>query len=100
MISHLVDREDPTANHLRFGRHKRWHHQAGAVTQTEAWLHVQGLKVTSQVMTAHGKQRREGAQDKEQGHTWKCLVWPGVADTDTFLLPMMVLMVELLPTLG
>lgn len=33
-------------------------------------------------------------------NTWKCLVWPGVADTDTFLLPMMVLIVELLPTFG
>lgn len=67
MISHLVDREDPTANHLCFGRHKRWHHQAGAVTQTEAWLHVQGLKVTSQVMTAHGKQRKRRSTGQRTG---------------------------------
>lgn len=32
--------------------------------------------------------------------TWKCLVWPGVADTETFFLPRMVLIVELFPTLG
>lgn len=50
---------------------------------------------------ARGKQKEEEwCWDEEWGHTWKCLVWPGVADTDTFLLPMMVLMVELLPTLG
>lgn len=100
MVSHLVDREDPIANHLCFGGHERWHHQARAVTQAEARLHVQGLKVTQQVMTAHGKWKEEECWDEQRGHTWKCLVWPGVADTDTFLLPMMVLMVELLPTLG
>lgn len=33
-------------------------------------------------------------------NTWKCFVRPGVADTDTFLFPRIVLMVELLPTLG
>lgn len=33
-------------------------------------------------------------------NTWKCFVRPGVADTDTFLSPRIVLMVELLPTLG
>lgn len=47
MISHLVNREDPTANHLCFGRHKGWHHQARAVTQAEARLHKQGLKDTA-----------------------------------------------------
>lgn len=33
-------------------------------------------------------------------NTWKCFVRPGVAETDTFLFPRIVLMVELLPTLG
>ena len=32
--------------------------------------------------------------------TWKCLVCPGVAETETFLFRKIVLMVELLPTLG
>lgn len=31
---------------------------------------------------------------------WKCFVFPGVAETETFLAPMRALMVEDFPTLG
>ena len=34
------------------------------------------------------------------GFTWKCFVFPGVAETGTFFVCMRALMVELLPTLG
>lgn len=44
MISHLVNREDSTANHLGFGRDKGRHHQAWAVTQAEARLYIESLK--------------------------------------------------------
>lgn len=44
MVSHLVDRQDPTTGHLCLGGHEGWHHQARAVTQAEAGLYVEGLQ--------------------------------------------------------
>lgn len=43
MISHLVNGQDPRTDHLRFGRNKGGHDQAGAVTEAQFWLHVQSL---------------------------------------------------------
>lgn len=44
MISHLVNRQDPGADHLCFGRNKRGHDQTGAVTEAQAWFHIQSLR--------------------------------------------------------
>lgn len=107
MISHLVNGQDPRADHLSFGRNKRGHDQTWAVTEAQAWLHIQSL---------WGKGNRNShtlafllieritwirmERFKEQSCTWKCLVCPGVAETETFLSLRIVLMVELFPTLG
>ena len=42
--------------------------------------------------------RQQRAMIKEQ--TWKCFVRPGVADTGTFFVCRIALMVELFPTFG
>ena len=39
-------------------------------------------------------------QDMIKDHTWKCFVRPGVADTGTFFVCRIALMVELFPTFG
>jgi len=46
---------------------------------------------------------QQSAQQESNTHckfTWKCFVLPGVADTGTFFIFSMLLIVELLPTLG
>lgn len=43
VISHLVDGQDSTADHLGLGGDEGGHDQAGAVTQTHVWLHKQRL---------------------------------------------------------
>lgn len=43
VISHLVNGQDPRADHLRFGSNKGGHDQAGAVTEAQTWLHIQRL---------------------------------------------------------
>ena len=50
-----------------------------------------------------GKTRPGQSQRRTSGErriVWKCLVLPGVAETETFFSPMSALIVEDLPTLG
>lgn len=44
MVSHLIDGQDPRADHLSFSGDKRGHDQTWAVTEAQAWLHIQGLQ--------------------------------------------------------
>lgn len=43
MVSHLVDGQDPRADHLSFSGNERRHDKTGAVTEAQVWFHVQGL---------------------------------------------------------
>lgn len=44
MVSHLVNGQNPRADHLSFSGNKRGHDQTGAVTEAQAWLHIQSLE--------------------------------------------------------
>lgn len=44
MVSHLVNGQNTTADHLSFSGNKRGHDQTGAVTEAQAWLHIQSLE--------------------------------------------------------
>lgn len=47
VISHMVNGQDPGADHLSFGSNKGGHDQTWAVTKAQAWLHIQSLLYTS-----------------------------------------------------
>lgn len=44
MVPHLVDGQDPAADHFRLGGDEGGHHQARAVAEAERWIHVQRLQ--------------------------------------------------------
>lgn len=47
VVSHLINGQDPRADHLSFSRDEGGHDQTWAVTEAQAWLHIQGLQFMS-----------------------------------------------------
>lgn len=71
MVSHLVNWEDSTANHLCLSRDEGWHHQAGTVTQAEARFHVEGLKGKREVYAGHKAEEGKRPAHEQQGPSKK-----------------------------
>lgn len=44
VVSHLINGQNSTADHLSLGGDKGGHDQTGAVTEAQARLHIQGLQ--------------------------------------------------------
>ena len=99
VISHLIYGENPAAHHFGLGGNKVREHQTGTITQHEAVGNVESLIRKERERERDGE-REAVLQSPSPYLTWKCFVLPGVSETGTFLPLKMVLMVELLPTLG
>lgn len=79
MVSHLVNGQDSTAGHLCLSGHEGRHHQARAVTQAEAGLHVEGLQGKEGACAQHAAPEQSGAVGEWPsglpGNAWCGQVW-------------------------